>query len=245
MSAVTLSRRHVAFGIAGVLLAACSDSASSGSAAGASGWSSTKRSSGSTTEGAPDLPKLLARVQAAIDLGDDREVLLSIRPTTRDGWLGDLVVALMAMVEAPSPAATPAVRARTDEIRRTMMAYGATLPERPKNLTPETLAPAMLERVSDKLGLHADLLAIARRGDAPFDPVRALEGGSSPSGMGVSLVRLVERVRAPAKLEEPNPEVGPPPPLPEGRSAAFIASAKGPVPVNVYKKDDVVWLDES
>lgn len=190
-------------------------------------------------EGAAGREALLTRAQAAIQRGDDRALLLCVRPEVRAAWLRDLALELaIESTERPLDA-DATLHARRATVRAILKARDATVRSAPAALDTTSLGDALLERVSDRLALHAELLGFARDAGAPYDPVRPLlrpsaEQGSSP------LFRLVERVRSPATLT----------PGPEGSSKAergvgFVESQRGPVPIRFYENDGVTWFDES
>jgi hypothetical protein len=249
----------VALGLGSV---GCDDEPSRAGAPGAKGTSPAGATS-ATVEGAPTIEVLFARAQRAVDEGDDRAFVLSIRPETRDLWLRDLVVDV-AVESSDQPIDADRDRTRRAKFRRVLAAFGARLSERPSSLT--RLGDSLLERVRDREGLFAALLELARVEGSPYDPVRALTSGSATSSTCLPIVRLVERVRspatitteaaapsasasasAPASASSSAPPAAPPSlrPLVAGPSVVFVTAAGGALPLRLWSDGTSVWLDES
>jgi hypothetical protein len=197
--------------------------------------------------GAPAPPasspkEVLERAQAALRTGDHAALLACIRQDTRDAWLADLVVELA--VETTDAGTDPDLRRRRAraDARAILAGRGARLATRPERLGPAELGRALLSPVRDRLALYADLLDFAASRRAPFDPVRAVTGAESPSATATPLLRLVERVREPARLEETDAGT---PVVADGPFALFVTAKGAPIVLRFYAKDGAYWLDES
>ncbi len=217
---------------------------------------------GPDVEGAESVAALFARAQKAARDGDDRALVLAIRPETRELWLRDLVVDV-AVESSDQPIDADADRVRRAKFRRVLSAFGAQLAARPTSLV--RLGDSLLERVRDRVGLFSALLELARSEGQPFDPVRALTRGTVTTPTGLPMLRLVERVRDPAVLTELSlapaasgsaasvvalpsgtPSASPMVrPLAPGPAVVFVGAPSGALPLRLWSDGRTVWLDES
>jgi len=201
----TKSRRLAAllFGLSlAVVSVGCGDDAnkwSGGSPGTAHGVHSMASASPAVVGGAETVEELFHRAQAAVDGGDDRALLRCIRPETRDGWLRDLVVAT-AIESTDQPVDGDLERARRAKLRAVLSHFGASVGARPKTLDAISLGSALLAHVESPEDLFVELLAVARREGSPYDPIRILVPGETPSPTGLPLVRLADRLRSPTTL---------------------------------------------
>lgn len=200
-------------------------------------------------EGAASPALVFTRAQQAISAGDHVALLQSIRPTTRARWLRDLVVA-MAVVSTDDGTDHDEKSTRAKkQIRDLLTRYGAYGAVQGADLSAEGVGRALVEKVQDPDGLFAALLDFALERGAPFDPVRALERlrrgarvSERPDPTATSLLRLVDRVRAPHEIGPVDADAG-------DQAMTRIPDAGGAdgafLPVRFHTEGPITWLDES
>ncbi|MFO0619615.1 MAG: hypothetical protein U0414_43935 [Polyangiaceae bacterium] len=202
------------------------------------------------TEGASSPEAVFARAQRAVASGDALELLLSVRPATRARWLRDLVVAMAVVSSDDGTDHDPISKRAKLRIRELLRRYGASgSVSDPSDLSAEGVGRVLVEKVKDPDGLYAALLTFAAENRAEYDPVRALERlprgarvSERPDPTASSLLRLVDRVRAPHEIGPVDADAG--------SQALTRAPDAGPAgdaffPVRFYTEGGVTWLDES
>ncbi len=201
--------------------------------------------------GATSPDDALLAAQRALAERDHAGLLGAIWPETREAWLADLVVELA--VESRDRSGDPDVERRRDRaaVRAILVAHGATSTEDRGAFAAGEVAARLLSRVPDTLALHAELLAFADARRAPLDPVRALTGADEPSASARALLRLADRVRAPAALEAAastltsTGDAGALEIPSAGAFALFVVSEGKPMVLRLRAEDGRYWLDES
>ena len=209
---------------------------------------------GPDVEGAESVAALFARAQKAARDGDDRALVLAIRPETRELWLRDLVVDV-AVESSDQPIDADADRVRRAKFRRVLSAFGAQLAARPTSLV--RLGDSLLERMRETYKFEVKT--------HPPPAVRALTRGTVTTPTGLPMLRLVERVRDPAVLTELSlapaasgsaasvvalpsgtPSASPMVrPLAPGPAVVFVGAPSGALPLRLWSDGRTVWLDES
>jgi hypothetical protein len=193
--------------------------------------------------GAPSPAAALAAAQAALADKDYTTLVASIWPATRDAWLADLAVDLA--VESTDLGHEPEGEKRRNraEVRTILARFGAVLSSRPRDISPGSLGSSLIDGVRDRTGLYAALLAFADARRMPFDPARVLTGAAEASPSAVPLLRLTDRIKAPAVLETRDGGVTDVPA--DGPFPLFAVSDGAPVVVRFQAKAGAYWLDES
>jgi hypothetical protein len=193
--------------------------------------------------GAASPAEALTTAQRALAEKDYETLVASVWPATRDAWLADLLVELaIESTDLGHEPAGPRRDARSD-VRALLMKHGAYLTSRPRDVTAGALGKHLVDRVADRAGLYASLLTFADEKRTPLDPARALTGGSEPSASAVPLLRLADRIKAPAALEVPDGGVEPAPV--EGPFALFVGAGSAPTVLRFRAENGAYWLDES
>jgi hypothetical protein len=193
--------------------------------------------------GAPSPAAALETAQRALADKDYTTLVASIWPATRDAWLADLAVDLA--VESTDLGHEPEGEKKRNraEVRTLLARYGAVLSSRPRDISPGSLGSSLIDGVRDRTGLYAALLTFADARRMPFDPARVLTGASEASPSAVPLLRLTDRIKAPAALETSDGGVVESPA--DGPFALFVVSEGAPVVLRFQAKGRAYWLDES
>ncbi|NUO52854.1 MAG: hypothetical protein HOV80_28755 [Polyangiaceae bacterium] len=193
--------------------------------------------------GAASPAAALETAQKALADKDYPTLVACIWPATRDAWLADLVVDLA--VESTELGHEPEGEKKRSraEVRTVLARYGAVLSSRPSDISPGSLGSSLLDRVRDRTGLYASLLAFADDRRMPFDPARVLTGAAEPSPSAVPLLRLTDRIKPPSALETHDGGVAESPQ--DGPFALFVISKEAPVVLRFRAKAGAYWLDES